>query len=62
MTFDEFRKDLKLTEGEAHDLIYHLAALRMRETLGLLNKIPPDKSASELINDWRASADKATGG
>lgn len=55
MTFDEFCKEMKLTEGEAHVLVYHLAAVRMRETLGLLNKIQPDKSATQIIEDHRRS-------
>ena len=55
MTFDEFRKEFKVTEAEAHELVHHLAALRMRETLSLLNRIPPDKTAGEIIKDWQDS-------
>jgi len=55
VTFDEFRKEMKLTESEAHDLVHYLAALRMRETLGLLSKIPPDKTAAEIIEEHRRS-------
>jgi hypothetical protein len=53
MTFEEFHKDMKLTEGEAHELIYLLAAIRMRKTLEMLNRIPPDKTAADQINEWR---------
>ena len=41
MTFAEFCTDLNVTEGEARELIYFLAAMRMRETLQLLNKASP---------------------
>jgi hypothetical protein len=55
MTFDDFRKQFGVTESEAHELVHQLAARRMRETLALLNRIPPDKSAGEIISEWRAS-------
>lgn len=55
VTFDEFRKDMKLTEAEAHELVHYLAALRMRETLGLLRQIPPDKTAGQIIEEHRRS-------
>jgi len=62
MTFDKFCKDFKVTEAEAHDLVHHLAALRMSETLTLLNRITPDKTPDEIIKDWQRSAAGAVGG
>lgn len=53
MTFDEFRQEMKLTEGEAHEIVHYLAAMRMRQTLGLLNKIPPDKTAAQIIEEQK---------
>lgn len=55
MTFDDFRKEMKVTEGEARELVHHLAAMRMRATLDLLNRIPPDKTAADLIEEQRRS-------
>ena len=57
MTFDEFRQEMKLTEGESHEMVHYLAAIRMRQTLGLLNKIPPDKTAGEIIEEHRRESD-----
>jgi hypothetical protein len=57
MTFDEFTKEMKVTEAEAHELVHHLAAIRMRATLRLLNTIKPDKTAAQIIEENRLPGD-----
>lgn len=55
MTLYEFIKEMKVTDAEAHELVHHLAAVRMRATLGLLNTIRPDKTAAHIIEEQRRS-------
>lgn len=55
MTFEEFCKELKVNESEAHELVDFLAASRMKQTLRLHSRVRPDKSASEIIEEWRQS-------
>lgn len=55
MTFDEFCKEFNVKESEAHELVDFLAASRMKQTLRLHSRVLPDKSASEIIEEWRQS-------
>lgn len=55
MTFDEFCKEFKVKEAEAHELVDFLASCRMKQTLRLHSRVLPDKSASEIIEEWRQS-------
>jgi hypothetical protein len=55
MTFEEFCKEFKVDEAEAHELVYHLAAVRMRATLSLLSTIKPDKTTAQIIEEHRQS-------
>jgi hypothetical protein len=55
MTFSEFCAEFRVTEAEAHELVHHLAAFRMRRTLDLLAGIKPDKTAAQIIEEQRGS-------
>lgn len=56
MTFSEFCADLRVTEGEAHELVWYLAAYRQRQTvLRLMPTIKPDKTAAQIIEEQRRS-------
>lgn len=55
MTFDEFCKEFSVNESEAHELVDFLAAHRMKTTLRLHSRVIPDKTASDIIEEWRKS-------
>lgn len=54
-TFTQFCQELRCTESEATELVYVLAAMRMRQTLRLLAHIKPDKTAAILIDEQKRS-------
>lgn len=47
MTFDEFFREHRLTAAERTDLVYFLAAMRMRKTLERLLSTPAALHGSE---------------
>lgn len=55
MTFETFCEESNVNEGEAHELVDFLAAHRMKATLQLHSRVRPDKTASEIIEEWKQS-------
>jgi Cft2 family RNA processing exonuclease len=54
MTFSEFCEQLKVTEAEAHELVWYLAAFRQRQTVQtLLPRIVPDKTGAKIVEELR---------